>query len=306
MNSATQELQLLKTLRASPTRSQTVIVDGQSSRRVNITSGVPQGSVLGPLLYNIYTRELANILENVFVGYADDSTLLAIIPSPKSRVMVACSLIRDLVRLQAWCTVWGMLLNLVKTKAMLLSRSRTKLTSEKHLRFIVSSAVQKIGVLRRARNIYQDGDIVARCFWSLLLPILEYCSPVWSSAVDGHLNLLDGVVRRVTRLSNGLAQCDLWHRRNVASLCMLFKIGHNAGHPLHPHLPRPMAPARALRHNVRRHRHQLTPINCRTGQYQRSFVPRTTNLWNGLGPNVVFDGGLQRFKKTVHCYLRQA
>ena len=82
-------------------RSQTEVVDGQASRRVEVASGVPQGSVLGPLLYNIYTRELANILENTFVGYADDSTLLAIIPSPKNRVIVARSLIRDLVRLQA-------------------------------------------------------------------------------------------------------------------------------------------------------------------------------------------------------------
>ena len=104
-------------------RTQTVIVDGQSSQIVNVISGVPQGSVLGPILYNIYTRELSSIVENTFVGYADDSTLLAIIPSPKERVEVARSLIRDLVRLHAWCEVWCMSMNLSKTKAMLISRS---------------------------------------------------------------------------------------------------------------------------------------------------------------------------------------
>ena len=84
-------------------RSQTVFVDGQPSRSVDVVSGVPQGSVLGPLMFNIYTRELSSILENIFVGYADDSTLLAVVPSPKSRVSVARSLIRDLVRVHAWC-----------------------------------------------------------------------------------------------------------------------------------------------------------------------------------------------------------
>ena len=104
-------------------RSQTVFVDGQPSQRVDVISGVPQGSVLGPLMFNIYTRDLAGLFENMFFAYADDSTLLAIIPSPKARVEVARSLIRDLVKLQVWCVAWGMMLNLLKTKAMLISRS---------------------------------------------------------------------------------------------------------------------------------------------------------------------------------------
>ena len=311
-----------------------VSIDGQSSLKKDLKSGVSQGSVLGPLMFNIYTRELASILENTFVGYADDSTLIAIIPSPKHRVSVACSLIGDLVRQHAWCELWGMLLNLSKTKAMLLSRSRTihpqhpdisindtilenvselrilglifdtKLTFEKHIRSVVSSAVQKLGILRLTWSIYQDADIVARCFWSLILPVVEYCSPVWSSAAEGHLNLLDRIVRRISRMRNGLVQCDLWHRRNVAALCMLHKIRSNADHPLHPRLPPPFVPARALRHHVQCHAHQLAPIHCRTGQYQRSFEPRVSSLRNNLGYDVVFDGGLQRFKTTTHRYLR--
>ena len=52
---------------------------------------MPQGSVLGPLLFLLYTSELFSILENKLIGYADDSTLMAVVPSPGVRVAVAVS-----------------------------------------------------------------------------------------------------------------------------------------------------------------------------------------------------------------------
>ena len=59
-------------------RSQQVIVDGCRSKLVNVVSGVPQGNVLGPLLFLLYTSVLFSILENKLIGYADDSTLMAV------------------------------------------------------------------------------------------------------------------------------------------------------------------------------------------------------------------------------------
>ena len=88
-------------------RSQYVLVDGCGSKLVNVVSGVPQGSVFGPLLFLLHTSELFSILENKLIGYADDATLMAVVPSPGDRVTVAESLNRDLVRVNAWCDLWG-------------------------------------------------------------------------------------------------------------------------------------------------------------------------------------------------------
>ena len=86
---------------------------------------MPQGNVLGPLLFPLFTSELFSILENKVIGYADYSTLMALVPSPGVRMTVAESLIRDLGRVSDWCDLWRMKLNASKTKTMIVSRSRT-------------------------------------------------------------------------------------------------------------------------------------------------------------------------------------
>ena len=84
-----------------------------------------QGSVSGPLLFFLYTSDLYSILENKLIGYADDSTLIAVVPSPGVRVTVAESLSRDLVKVSEWCDLWEIKLNARKSKTMIVSRSRT-------------------------------------------------------------------------------------------------------------------------------------------------------------------------------------
>ena len=74
---------------------QRVVVYGICSENVRVVSGVLQGSVLGPLLFLLYTSDLPIILENSFVSYADDSYLLAEVPEPGSRVK--CQLYYHLV-----------------------------------------------------------------------------------------------------------------------------------------------------------------------------------------------------------------
>ena len=105
--------------------SHQVMVDGCRRKLVNVVSGLPHGTVSGPLLFLLYALEFFSILKNMLIGYADDSTLMAVVPCPGVRVAVAESLIRDIHRVSEWCDLWGMKLNASKTKTLIVSRSRT-------------------------------------------------------------------------------------------------------------------------------------------------------------------------------------
>ena len=119
---------------------------------------------------------------------------MAFEPSPGARVTVAESLNRDLVRVNAWCDLWGLKLNASKTKTMTVSRSRimhpqsppvtiddtvlkesddldilgvtfdSKLTSEKHLRSVSRAASQRLGILRKSWLVFHDKLLIGRCF----------------------------------------------------------------------------------------------------------------------------------------------
>ena len=86
-------------------RSQHILVDGCRSKLVKVVSGAQQGSVLCQLFFLLYTSELFSTLENKLIGYADDATLMAVVPSPDVRVAVAESLNRGLVRVSEWCNL---------------------------------------------------------------------------------------------------------------------------------------------------------------------------------------------------------
>ena len=120
---------------------------------------------------------------------------------------------RDLNRLSVWCNLWGIKLNVSKTKTMIVSRSRTvhpqltpftldgtvlkesadifilgvtfdvKITFEKHLRSVSSAAAHRLGIIRKSWQVFHDRSLLLRSFWSFVLPVLERCSAVWCSAV---------------------------------------------------------------------------------------------------------------------------
>ena len=103
-------------------RSQHVMVDGCRSKRY-IRSATWQ--CFGPVIVPLVHFGAFSILENKLIGYADDSTLMAVMPSPGVRVTIAESPSHDLGRVSERCNLWGMKFNATKTNTMIVPRSRT-------------------------------------------------------------------------------------------------------------------------------------------------------------------------------------
>ena len=133
-------------------------------------------------------------MENKLYGYAGDSTLVVVVLSPGERVVVSESMIRYLNRVSVSCNLWGMKLNVSKTKTMIVSRSRTvhpqltpltldgavlkesadlvilevtfdaKMSFEKHLHSVSSAAAQRLGIMRKSWHLFHDRSLLLRSF----------------------------------------------------------------------------------------------------------------------------------------------
>ena len=118
-----------------------------------------------------------------------------------------------------------------------------------------------------------------------------------------HLKLLDRVVSGAYFIAGGVLNCNLFHRRSVAVLCMLYKIRCNLKHPLCGTLPLPYVPVRVTRGGLIAHRYTFAPPRCRTSQYRRTFIPLSVSLWNDL-VDPVFDGvGLAGLQSRSNAFL---
>ena len=181
----------------------------------------------------------------------------------------------------------------------------SKLSFEKQVRAIAASASMRVGILKKTMSVFRDVTEVAKCFWAFILPVLEYCSPVWMSAAASHLSLLDRVVSQVGRLSGGSVSCDLWHRRKVASLSVSFKIDSLVDHPVCDLFPAQYVLRRPTRGDLAAHSRSFEMPRSRTVQFSRSFVLSCVRLWNGLHESVFAGEGLGAFKTSVNRFLLQ-
>ena len=104
-------------------RKQRVVIDGQSSNWSTVSAGVPQGSVLGPLLFLIYINDVTENLKSDCLLYADDTSLFDIVDDP---VTSSQKLNNALSKIYDWARKWLVTINPSKTECMTFSAKRIK------------------------------------------------------------------------------------------------------------------------------------------------------------------------------------
>ena len=206
-------------------RTQRVMVDGVFLLEENVDSGVPQGTVLGPLLFLLFINDITT---NLNTGtrirlFADDCLIYRAIHSIQDQIILQ----QDLGTLQSWSTTWGMKFNPSKCNILrtrqglkgtlnrfyqLLGEILAEVPTAKylgvnisnnlswtpHVDYIFKKANQKLGFLRR--NL-RGSPVSSKClpYTSLVMSGLEYAAPIWDPITDKDSWKIESIQRRAAR-----------------------------------------------------------------------------------------------------------
>ena len=204
-------------------RRQCVVFRGASSDWTNVLSGVPQGSVLGPLLFNIYANDLHLHLKSTIYAYADDTFIFREIKTDND-ISVLQS---DLDSLNWWSKNNSLQLNPSKCQVMCITRRRDKpvpsynvnnttletcdslrllgvtvssdLSWNCHVNNITKKCNKLLGFIRVVASV-KNPYVLLKLYQTLILPILDYCSPVWNVHKNCNVEKLEQIQHRTTRM----------------------------------------------------------------------------------------------------------
>ena len=313
-------------------RRQRVVVDGEFSTHASVSSGVPQGSVLGPILFLCYINDLPSSVSSNVRLFADDSIMYKKIKSQTDCQSLQC----DLTKLESWEKTWGMCFHQDKCNIIRMTRKKQpilhnytlkghplatvnqakylgvtlsgNLTWNNHINSIANKGNRTLGFVRR--NI-RTSSLKAKslAYTSLVRPQLEYCSTVW----DPHqLTLkcqLEATQRRaaryachnfhqtasVTEMITKLKWQTLENRRKFQKLTMFYKIINSiVAINILNHASKSTRPTRSNQTN------NFIPISTRTSYHKASFFPSTIPMWNSLAESVKTSTSVAQFRTGLY------
>ena len=313
-----------------------VIINGRESKPQPIRAGVPQGSCLGPLLWNVYINDLLHLVPAA-KAFADDITL-----SHSYGLEEKAAATRDfnatLSRIAAWGRKWQVKFAAHKTQLLSITRMSEalrltfngetltpreevevlgvtydrKLTFSTHLQQLAREASGKLASLRRISYLL-DAKGLELLYKAQVRSSLEYASLAWGGAASKHLALLDKVQDRAARLIRDRelgfhpTLHTLQHRRNVGGLTVMFKVQQKRVAHMQE-LQQPARHAEIATRAVTRAPGELLQPRCRTWHHQRQFLNTYIGWWNAF----VADQGsvesccsTQQFKCAVNEWLLQ-
>ena len=316
-------------------RTQSVVLGGAQSNSLPVVSGVPQGSVLGPLLFLIYINGVsASVTDSKITLYADDIALYKIIRNPRDYTLLQ----GDITSVCSWIADNYLVLNILKCCYMVFSRKHhptlpnaplyvgdshalnkrdhfkylgvnfsTDLTWSYHINTICKKTRSLIGLLYRNFYQFSNPSTLLKLYKSLIRPHMEYACAVWDPHLAKDVKLMEDVQKFALRVCSKswnsnyeslLSYCrvpTLSNRRKVLKLCLLFNI--MTGRVVYPNKPF----ERAIAHYPIRHANttQLSVPFARTNNFKNSYFPSTTALWNSLNFDISCISSLTSFKHAL-------
>ena len=313
-------------------RQQSVVVNGTSSHPTHVISGVPQGSVLGPLLFLIYIDDISTLAlseSSKLSLYADDMLLYKTISSTADYA----ELQQDIDLIYSWSTANLMTFNVSKCKCMLVSRRRNtdcppinlnlndhqleNVQTYKYLGLLLSSdlswthhiestctkARKLLGLLYRQFSNNTDPTVMVKLYLSLVRPHLEYGAQVWHPYTAKDTHTLEKVqqfgLRICTRHWNSSYQdlLDIFQLPSLENRRLFLSLStfFKIIHNLiyFPVNFHPTPLSSSLRCN---HDQQYSIPFAHTNHFKYSFLPNSISVWNNLPLEAVNCTTLPMFK----------
>ena len=312
-------------------RTQRVVINGVSSKWKPVSSGVPQGSVLGPVLFNCYINDIDDGIDSYISKFADDTKLTI----PASNIEDTVILQNDLNKISNWAEKWLMTFNTKKCKIIhignkninydytMYGETLSVVSSEKDLGVIVDNhfkgSEQCTGAVKRANSLlgliartfdFKNEKIIITLYRSLVRPHLEYCSPVWSPHLRKYIDKLERVQRRATKMIPSLRQLpyeerlkrlkltSLEDRRLRTDMLVLYKILNNIDKiDYHDYLNLSNSCTRGNEYKLKKR-----TTNCDTSKYW--FFSRVIGAWNNLPAHIVNWNSVGAFTKRLDEYMK--
>ena len=315
-------------------RRQRVVVDGEVSNWKSVLSGVPQGSVLGPILFLIYINDLDDSTTSNVLKFADDTKLFRKVNTDGDKQHLQ----NDVDRLVKWSEKWQMLFNFGKCKCLHTGHGNLNVNykmgdavlgttvKEKDLGVTISADMkvseqcgiaaskgnQILGLIRR--NItYKGKKLIIPLYKAIVRPRLEYCIQAWRPYRKKDIDTLERIQRRATKMIPELRDLSYEERLKECGLTTLetrklrgdqievFKILNG-----YENIDRNMFFSLKKDIRTRGHEVKLVKDQCRLDIRKHSFSQRTINEWNKLSTDCVTASSVSMFKNKVDTYLRRA
>lgn len=318
-------------------RKQRVKVNGSMSSWKDVTSGVPQGSVLGPVLFVIYINDLPEVVDSLCSMYADDTKVYRPVKTSEDNKYLQ----KDLDNLVDWADKWQMRFNADKCKILQIgaknknyvysmrkhgSLDRVKLENSsaerdlgvnidnelkfsKHVETQVNKANRILGLIRRSYE-HLDVETLRLLFVALVRPHLEFANVVWSPRYEKDKILVESVLRRATKCVRGLSKLSyeerlravkipsMCYRRIRGDMIETYKFIHGFYDCESPLEFNSLG-------NTRGHQFKLKKKQCRTTLRQWFFTNRIIDTWNSLDKTVVEASTLNSFKNRLDFALKE-
>ena len=188
----------------------------------------------------------------------------------------------------------------------------TKLSWDKHIRYTTANARKLTGLIKRTVGHSAPVSVLQQLYSSIVMPQLEYATPVWNSLSKSQIQTLERIQRSYTKFMFGyespltypdrldrLNMLPLSYRRDISDLCQLYKFIQD---------PRPLPPDSVHFRNDQRCTRQSESSNfpiprCKTEQSRKFYFNRVVYSWNKLPESVKSASTLLGFKKSLTTYF---